>query len=126
MVQVLLNHGANPLVRNVRGRRPIDVATRTKIKKLLRSNVIHSDSEEGDDEEEDDIQIMDAATNESSFITVDLTGSPVEEFNVITPKCERVDKLCSDDDMHSSKTKLKGLLVIIHFDSVLFFTLNQF
>ena len=78
LVRVLLAHGANPLIKNVRGRRPLEVATSTKIRKLLRSNVIQSDSDgdnnntdEGDGDD-NDVMIVDP-----DYVTVDLDWAAV-------------------------------------------------
>lgn len=44
LVELLLRHGANPLLQNRKGKSPIDVATNKEIIKLMRSEIVASSS----------------------------------------------------------------------------------
>jgi len=104
MVQVLLQHGANPLVRNARGRRPIEAATRTKIRRLLRSNVIHSESEE-----DDDVQVTAVTGDDHDYVTVDLTETSAgEECDVIASPRQQSSRERVDDSLIAHQRIIKG------------------
>lgn len=55
-MELLLRHGANPLLTNSKGKSPLDVCPNDEICKLMRSEIIASTSSSGDDSRTGDLR----------------------------------------------------------------------
>jgi len=53
-VELLLKHGANPLLANKQGERPLDLTENEEIKQLMQNEILMSDDSDHNDSKPDD------------------------------------------------------------------------
>ena len=54
LVELLLKHGANPLLANKQGERPLDLCENEKITEMMRNEILPSDDSDQNDSKEDE------------------------------------------------------------------------